>query len=34
MEQAITIESNDPERPRVEVKVAATVVEPATPPPR
>jgi hypothetical protein len=34
MEQAITIESNDPERPRVEVKVAATVVAPATPPPR
>ena len=28
-EQAVTIESNDPERPRVEVPVAATVTAPA-----
>jgi uncharacterized protein DUF1573 len=30
-EQTVTIETNDPERPKVEVKVSATVVDPRKP---
>ena len=32
-EQTVTIESNDPERPRVHVKVSATVIAPQKPAP-